>query len=93
MSELRIADWEYLHAEQFLLAYLDRLAAAGAAFGEIMGQVRGYAVDDDVIAPVCEARGVEMAAIANMLSSVRADLTGKADALVSQVDGLDEFIY
>ncbi len=95
MSDLRIADDEFLHAEQFMIVYLDHLIDAGKAFQAAMEQVGVEAVKDgsDGIATSCHGFGARMGAIVADLTERRAALTGSAHSFIARIDELDQFIY
>ncbi len=94
-SDLKIADYEHLHAEQFLIVYLDHLVDAGEVFTSVMDRVGQEAVQDGQhgIAQVCYGHGATMRDIVSDLASVRDNLRGSADAFVATIDEIDQFMY
>ncbi len=95
MSNVKIADWEYLHAEQILKVYLEHLVSAGADYMEILGAVQSEAIRDGAhgIANECTNRAQEMGGIVANLLMITMKLSGKANSFVSDVDSLDQFLY
>lgn len=96
--DLKIADWEFLHAEQILLVYLHELQDAGFQFTQLLSTVGQTGIQDqdmgnDSIAVQCQERAKDMTQIMALLSSVEAGLTGTATGFVSAIDQADSFVY
>jgi len=94
-SDLTIADWEFLYAEQILNVYLDHLQSATAQFATLMATVCTNALDDgaDGIADACLDYAQKMNAVGAKVTSLSNSLSGKADAFIAAIDQEDEFLY
>jgi hypothetical protein len=94
MADLKIADWEYLHAEQFATVYLEHLIEAATSFSDVMANM-GNAVDDGVggIKSACEAFGQSADAILARWRTTSFYAGNDADEFVARIDELDQFIY
>ncbi len=92
---VRIADWEFLQAEQICVEYLERVAAAGEAFVATLRSVHGYAIIDQEwgIADQTQQRADETALVIARIRSVIATLSGKARQFVERVDEVDHFMF
>jgi hypothetical protein len=96
MADLKIADWEYLHAEQFVSVYLEHLIAAAASFSTVMGNVRAHAAVLDGaegIASACEAFSQSAVAISTRWIAASGGIAGQADSFVAKIDEFDQFVY
>jgi len=94
--DLKIADSEFVYAEQILMTYIDRLLDAANAYVGIMERVRGEAVDDGLgrIASKCEQKAGQMATgVVMPLTWLKFSLSGKANGFISRIDQIDQFIY
>jgi len=95
MSNLKIADWEYLYAEQILNVYLDHLSTAATAFSDVMSQVGTKAAQDGQggIGDRCANIGTTIATISAAITDLQDVLTGKAQQFIEEIDQADQFIY
>ena len=94
-STLKIADWEYLYAEQIFDVYITHLLDATKEFAEIMDSVREEAISDDEggIATQCELYGASMKEVKASLEAFQSSTQGKAEQFVEAIDKADQFIY
>jgi len=95
-ADLKIADSEFVYAEQILMTYIKRLLDAANAYITIMNRVRDEAVDDGLgrIASNCERRaGRMMTDVVVPLSLLTFSLSGQANGFISTIDQIDQFIY
>jgi len=95
MADLKIADWEYLYAEQILNVYVDQLMSATGSFQKIVGLVSSYAFADGEggVSDQCDAYAARMGTLTSQLNGLRKQLTGKAQSYVEEIDEADQFIY
>jgi len=93
--DLKIADWEYLYAEQMLNVYIDHLKVAAVNFQEVMATIGSCAIVDgkDGIGDQCIKYHDRINATVMQLSDLRGKLTGAAQRFVEAVDEADQFIY
>jgi len=94
-NDLKIADWEYLYAEQILDVYIDHLEEATKSFAEIMDRVQQEAISDDEggIQAQCENYGHKVRALSISLANLGFHLKGRAEKYVEDIDKADQFMY
>jgi len=95
MHNIKIADWEYLYAEQILIVYLQHLDEAMNSFARIMDRVQTEAIDDgeDGILIRCQRYGEQMKALKQMTSNLQEVMKGRAQRFVEEIDKADQFVY
>jgi len=95
MSNLKIADWEYLYAEQILNVYLEHLLAATRKFTNVLSSVREQAARDGEggIGDRCSQIADTIKTLSTHFTDLQTDLTGKAQKFVEEIDQADQFIY
>ncbi len=95
VHDVKIADWEFLHAEQVVVEYLERVALAGEAFAATLASVRGYAIDDGewAIAKQMQIRAEQTTLAITRIRMMIEYLQGRAQRFVERINELDTFMY
>ncbi len=94
-SALKIADWEYLQAEQMVDVYLEHLQTACTKFSEILNKVEGYALEDGEhgIVANLKAKALLVDGLAGKVEEIKSSIDGQAKAFIEKIDELDNFVY
>ncbi len=95
MTNIKIADWEFLHAEQIAVEYLERVVQAGEAFAATLASVRGYAIDDGewAIAKQMQIRAEQTTLVLQRIRTMIGSLQGRAQQFVERINEMDTFMY
>ena len=93
--DLKVADWEFLHAEHLLIVYLDHLITAGRHFANTMIAVGEEALFDQQggIADSCKVLGQTMVPVLNSLTGLRESIKSNADTYIAKLDEIDQLLY
>lgn len=95
VPDVVVADWEFLHAEQVFLVYLEHLLDAAIRMRSILRRVRQEAIsdDEDGIAAACERFADQVYQLFHQMDEMHGAIRGKADEFIAEIDPKDKFLY
>jgi hypothetical protein len=88
-----IVDSEYLFAEQILNTYIQDLEQAASDFSSLCGWTLDLAITESDIRTGLMGLSSDMTAVNTQLDELSRALSGKSQAFINKIDGIDQFIY